>query len=227
MKTDTMTVLRAEGVTRVFGAGAASVTACADVSLSLEPGKLLVVRGRSGSGKTTLLNVLGALDRPTSGRVWLRDAELTAMSEDALVDIRRKQLGFVFQTFGLIPALSAAENIEVPLRLAGMDATARAHRVTELLDLVGLTKHARQRPAELSGGQQQRVGIARAIAREPAVLLADEPTGQLDTATGALMLKLITELVHSKGIAAVVTTHDPSLMEVADTIIELRDGRTV
>ena len=219
-------VLSARGLTRVFAgaSGAADVTACSYISLDLSAGQLLVIRGRSGSGKTTLLNLLGALDRPTSGTVTLGTLDLTATSEADLVDIRRERLGFVFQNFGLIPALSAAENIELPLRLAGMDATARADRVAELLEAVGLTKHARQRPAELSGGQQQRVGIARAIAREPEILLADEPTGQLDSSTGASMMELIVSLVRTKGIAAVVTTHDPALIERADASLELRDG---
>ena len=220
-------ILRAAGLTRVFGEGATSVTACSDVSFNLSSGQLLVIRGRSGSGKTTLLNLVGALDRPTAGSVSLDGLDLTAMSEADLVDIRRERLGFVFQNFGLIPALSAAENIELPLRLAGMDAAARADRVAELLDAVGLTRHARQRPAELSGGQQQRVGIARAIAREPEVLLADEPTGQLDSTTGASMMELIVSLVRGKGIAALVATHDPALIERADVSLELRDGHLV
>ncbi len=217
-------ILRATGITRTFGEGTTAVTACSDVSLDVAPGELLVVRGRSGSGKTTLLNIVGALDRPTAGTVILDGVDLTMTSESELVDIRRERLGYVFQNFGLIPALSAAENIELPLRLAGMDAATRATRVAELLDAVGLARHARQRPAEMSGGQQQRVGIARAIAREPAVLLADEPTGQLDSATGTAMMELIVSLVHGKGIAAVVTTHDPALIERADSVIELRDG---
>ena len=220
-------ILRVAGLTRVFGEGATSVTACSDVSFNLSSGQLLVIRGRSGSGKTTLLNLVGALDRPTAGSVSLDGLDLTAMSEADLVDIRRERLGFVFQNFGLIPALSAAENIELPLRLAGMDAAARADRVAELLDAVGLTRHARQRPAELSGGQQQRVGIARAIAREPEVLLADEPTGQLDSTTGASMMELIVSLVRGKGIAALVATHDPALIERADVSLELRDGHLV
>ena len=222
MKTDA--ILRATDITRTFGVGPTAVTACSDVSLEVAPGELLVVRGRSGSGKTTLLNILGALDRPTSGTVILDGLELTATSEADLVDIRRERLGYVFQNFGLIPALSAAENIELPLRLAGMDAPSRAERVGELLDAVGLARHARQRPAEMSGGQQQRVGIARAIAREPAVLLADEPTGQLDSATGTAMMELIVSLVHGKGIAAIVTTHDPALIDRADSLVELKDG---
>ena len=218
-------VLRARGLTRVFGKGAASVRACDDVSFELSHGELVVIRGRSGSGKTTLLNLLGALDQPTAGSVFLDELELTAQSESALVEIRRSQLGFVFQNFGLLPMLSAAENVEVPLRLAGMEAGAREARVAELLDSVGLTGHAAQRPAELSGGQQQRVGIARALARNPAVLLADEPTGQLDTATASSMMDLLVSVVRDHGVAAVLTTHDPALMDRADRVLELHDGR--
>jgi putative ABC transport system ATP-binding protein len=152
-------VLRARGLTRDFGTGAARVRACDDVSFDLSHGELLVIRGRSGSGKTTLLGLLGALDPPTSGSVYLNELDLTKQSEKELVGIRRGQIGFVFQNFGLLPMLSAAENVEVPLRLAGMATDEREARVASLLESVGLTGHAAQRPAELSGGQQQRVGI--------------------------------------------------------------------
>jgi putative ABC transport system ATP-binding protein len=220
-------VLRARELTRVFGDGPASVSACADITFDLAPGELLVIRGRSGAGKTTLLNLLGTLDQPTSGSVFLDELELTSQSEKSLVEIRRSQLGFVFQNFGLLPMLSAAENVEVPLRLAGMGATERDSRVADLLDSVGLTGHAEQRPAELSGGQQQRVGIARALARNPAVLLADEPTGQLDTATANAMMDLLVGVVRDHGVAAVITTHDPALIGRADRILELHDGRLI
>ncbi|WP_025158724.1 ABC transporter ATP-binding protein [Leifsonia aquatica] len=220
-------LLRADGVSRVFPTPAGPVTALDGVSLAVHPGELLVIRGRSGSGKTTLLNVLGGLDTPTSGTVTLGPLELTTASEAALVATRRSRIGFVFQAFGLVPVLSAAENVEVPLRLLGVDPAERDARVADLLDRVGLTGHAAQRPAELSGGQQQRVGIARALAARPQLLLADEPTGQLDSVTGAAMMDLLVELVHDSGVAAVVTTHDPILMARADRVIELHDGRTV
>ncbi len=220
-------VLRARGLTRVFGSGAASVRACDDVTFDLSHGELLVIRGRSGSGKTTLLNLLGALDPPTHGSVFLDELDLTLQSEKTLVDIRRSQLGFVFQNFGLLPMLSAAENVEVPLRLAGVPTAEREARVADLLKSVGLAGHAAQRPGELSGGQQQRVGIARALARNPVVLLADEPTGQLDTATAGAMMDLLAGVVRDHGVAAVVTTHDPALMSRADRILELHDGRMV
>jgi putative ABC transport system ATP-binding protein len=220
-------VLRARGLTRDFGTGAARVRACDDVSFDLSHGELLVIRGRSGSGKTTLLGLLGALDPPTSGSIYLNELDLTKQSEKELVGIRRGQIGFVFQNFGLLPMLSAAENVEVPLRLAGMATDEREARVASLLESVGLTGHAAQRPAELSGGQQQRVGIARALARNPVVLLADEPTGQLDTATASTMMDLLVGVVRDLGVAALVTTHDPALMGRADRVIEMHDGRIV
>ena len=220
-------VLRAEGLTRVFGEEPNEVLACADMGLELHAGELLVVKGRSGSGKTTLLNLLGALDRPTSGSVLLGDLDLSTASEAQLVEVRRSEFGFVFQSFGLIPVLSAAENIEVPLRLRGMDAKEREARVAELLELVGLGGHAEQRPPELSGGQQQRVGIARALVGRPRVLFADEPTGQLDSVTGAAMMDLLVDLVHNQGVAAFVTTHDPTLMARADRVLEIHDGRLI
>jgi len=222
-----MSIVRAEGLTRVFGSGDTAVHALTDVSLEVQPGELVVLRGPSGSGKTTLLNLLGGLDKPTSGTVWLGDRDLSTMSENDLVEVRRRELGYVFQSFGLIPVLSAAENVEVPLRIVGTDVATRDARVSELLALVGLGQHAEQRPAELSGGQQQRVGIARALANHPRLIIADEPTGQLDSATAATMMDLIGELVHSQGVAAVVTTHDPRMAERADRILEIHDGRLV
>ncbi len=218
-------ILTATALTRVFGSGPNQVSACTDISLELRPAEMLVIRGRSGSGKTTLLNLLGALDRPTSGSVVLGDIDISAATEAELVEIRRREFGFIFQSFGLIPVLSAAENVEVPLRLLGMNAKERDARVAELLAAVGLSKHAQQRPSELSGGQQQRVGIARALAGNPKVLLADEPTGQLDSATGSAMMDLFADVVHNQGVAALVTTHDPILMARADRVVELRDGR--
>lgn len=220
-------VLRAQGLTRVFGTGAGEVRALTDAALQVVAGELLVVRGPSGSGKTTLLNLLGGLDRPTSGSVWLGDAELTALGEKAVLAARRERIGYVFQTFGLVPVLSAAENVEVPLRLRRTPPGERAERVAAALDAVGLTGHAAQRPYELSGGQQQRVGIARALVAEPEVLLADEPTGQLDSSTAAMVMDLLARVAHERRVAAVVSTHDPELMARADRVVELHDGRVV
>lgn len=225
--TPARTVLRAQGLTRVFGTGAGAVRALADASLEVAAGELLVVRGPSGSGKTTLLNLLGGLDRPTSGSVWLGTAELTALGERAVLAARRDRIGYVFQSFGLVPVLSAAENVEVPLRLRRTSPAERAERVAAALAAVGLTGHAKQRPYELSGGQQQRVGIARALVAEPEVLLADEPTGQLDSGTAAVVMDLLREVTHARGVAAVVSTHDPELMARADRVVALHDGRVV
>jgi putative ABC transport system ATP-binding protein len=220
-----VTALRAEKLSRTYSTSAGDVHACVDIDIDVRPGELVVVRGASGAGKTTLLNLLGGLDRATSGRVWIGEVEATALDEDSLAGLRREQLGFVFQSFGLIPVLSAAENVELPLRIAKTEPRERDERVAEALRLVGLADHAAQRPGELSGGQQQRVGIARAIAARPRVLIADEPTGQLDSRTATTVMDLIVELVHTQGIAAVVSTHDPLLVQRADRVIELHDGR--
>lgn len=218
-------ILTARGVTRTFGTGPDAVTACRDIDLEVAAGELLVIRGRSGAGKTTLLTLLGTLDRPDSGTIVIDGIDTTAAPEADLVGIRRRLLGFVFQRFGLLPALTAAENIELPLRLAGVSREERTARVSLLLDRVDLADHARQHPDELSGGQQQRVGIARALAAEPRVLLADEPTGQLDGGTAADVMDLVLEIVHERGMAGVVTTHDPAFMERADRVVQLHDGR--
>ncbi|WP_402464239.1 ABC transporter ATP-binding protein [Isoptericola aurantiacus] len=218
------TALRAEDLRRTFGRGAGQVHALRGVSLAVAPGELVVVRGPSGSGKTTLLHVLGGLDAPTSGRVWLGERELTAAGDDELLAARRDEIGYVFQSFGLVPVLSAAENVEVPLRLRRVPTAQRTARVADVLERVGLADHADQRPYELSGGQQQRVGIARALVAAPRVLLADEPTGQLDSATGRRVMDLIAGLVRTEGVAAVVTTHDPALVARADRVLDLHDG---
>jgi len=225
--TATRTALRGEGLARTYGTGAAAVEAVKDVDIAVAPGRLVMVRGRSGSGKTTLLNLLGGLERPTRGRVWVDERELTAMGADEVLELRRRHLGYVFQSFGLIPSLSAAENVEVPLRLLEVDPAEREARVAAALDAVGLARHAKQRPSELSGGQQQRVGLARALVAEPAVLLADEPTGQLDSRNAVMVMDLLAELVHTRGVAAVVTTHDPLMAERADVVLELHSGRLV
>lgn len=220
-------VVRAEGLSRSYGQGAGLVHALRDASLELHAGELVVLRGPSGSGKTTLLNLLGGLDAPDAGTVWIGDRRLTGAPEKELVDLRRTELGYIFQTFALLPVLSAAENVELPLRIRGVDGSERTERVEELLDAVGLAAHAAQRPGELSGGQQQRLGIARALANGPRLLIADEPTGQLDSVNAEAMMTLIASLVHQRGVAAIVSTHDPRMAAHADRIIDIRDGRIV
>jgi putative ABC transport system ATP-binding protein len=211
-------------VTRVFGRGAREVHAVRGVSLTAAPGEVLAVRGRSGAGKTTLLNIIGGLDRPTSGSVRVAGADITVANERRLRHLRRDTIGFVFQSFGLIPILSAAENVGVPMRLARVPARVRDERVAMLLELVGLGAHAAQRPYELSGGQQQRVAIARALANEPQLLIADEPTGQLDSETGRQIMNLIRAVVLARGTTAIVATHDAALLDLADRVLALRDG---
>jgi putative ABC transport system ATP-binding protein len=217
-------VLRAIDVVRDYPSGDTVIHALRSVSLSADPGRLIAVRGRSGSGKTTLLNILGGLDHPTSGQVFIEDHEVSAMSEEELVDVRRRSVAFIFQAFGLVPILSAAENVEVPLRLVKTDPKTRDARVRELLELVGLGGRMKHRPHELSGGEQQRVAIARALANRPRILLADEPTGQLDTETGHVIMMLLRDVVRTQGLTAIVATHDPVMLDVADQVLELRDG---
>jgi len=216
-----------EGLGRDFRAGASVVHALRNVDLSLRDGTLTVVHGRSGSGKTTLLNMIGGLDRPTRGRVWVDGEEISAKGEDELVGLRRDKIGFVFQSFGLVPILTAAENIEVPLRLRKVDPGERARRVRDLLELVGLTGRANHRPYELSGGEQQRVAICRALANRPRLLIADEPTAQLDSGNALTIMEFARDLVASEGVSAVVATHDPLLLDVADAVVELHDGHLV
>jgi putative ABC transport system ATP-binding protein len=212
---------------RDYPSGDSVIHALDGIDLTVAPGRMVAVRGRSGSGKTTLLNLLGGLDRPTAGRVSVDGHELSAMSDAQLVEVRRRTIAFIFQAFGLIPILSAAENVEVPLRLVAADPAERDARVAELLDLVGLAERARHRPHELSGGEQQRVAIARALANRPRLLLADEPTGQLDSETGHRIMLLLRSVVRSEGVTAVVATHDPLMLDVADEVLELRDGHLV
>ncbi|MER7212940.1 ABC transporter ATP-binding protein [Streptosporangium sp. NPDC000239] len=213
-----------EGLRRVYRSGPKEVVALREVSFEAAPGELVAVRGRSGSGKTTLLNLVGGLDRPDAGRVTVAGHEVTALPEEGLLALRRDVVGFVFQSFGLIPVLSAAENVGVPMRLSRTPTAAREDRVRVLLSLVGLAEHADQRPYELSGGQRQRVAVARALANRPRLLIADEPTGQLDSQTGRQIMRLIRALVRSEGVTALVATHDPALITLADRVLELRDG---
>ncbi len=222
-----MRPLTARGLTRTYGAGATAVHALQGIDLDVAAGSLVVVSGRSGSGKTTLLNCLTGLDRPDAGTVHLGDLEVTAMSDEGLRDLRRDSIGFVFQTFGLLPQLTARENVGVPLRLRRTPSAEREERVSLLLDLVGLGDHARQRPPELSGGEQQRVAIARALATDPELLVADEPTGQLDSGTGRQIIDLLRAVTRERGTTTIVASHDPQLIAHADRHVTLQDGRVL
>ena len=214
-------------VHRTFGSGRSAVHALRGVDLDVAPGELVALVGRSGSGKTTLLNIVGGLDRPDGGSVLVDGIDVGALSEDGQALLRRDRVAFVFQTFGLIPVLTAAENVGVPMRLREAPVAERERRVEMLLELVGLAAHALQRPDELSGGQQQRVAIARALAGSPRLLVADEPTGQLDSETGLAVMALIRGVVEAEGMTAVVATHDPVMIALADRAVRLVDGRLV
>jgi putative ABC transport system ATP-binding protein len=218
-------LIEAVGLGRTYPSPGGDVEALRGVDLRVARGELVAIRGRSGSGKTTLLNLLGGLDRPTAGWVVVDGRRLDELDDDALAGLRRGVVSYVFQSFGLLPILSAAENVSIPLRMAATDPAERDQEVDRLLGLVGLTARARHRPAELSGGEQQRVAIARALANRPDLLLADEPSGQLDSATGRSIMGLIRDTVRVEGVTAVVATHDPALIDVADRVLELRDGR--
>ncbi|MFF0294102.1 ABC transporter ATP-binding protein [Kitasatospora sp. NPDC004615] len=216
-----------EDVHRTFGAGDRAVHAVRGVSFTAKAGELTALRGRSGSGKTTLLNLVGGLDMPSAGRISIAGMDLSGLDESGRLALRRDRIGFVFQSFGLISVLTAAENVGVPMRLRRVAVKEREERVRTLLALVGLADHAAQRPTEMSGGQQQRVAVARALANEPALLIADEPTGQLDSDTGMAIMELLRAVVRSEGVTALVATHDPQLMDLADRVLELRDGKIV
>ncbi|HET7015150.1 MAG TPA: ABC transporter ATP-binding protein [Streptosporangiaceae bacterium] len=218
---------RTEDLTRTFGQGSSAVHALRGVSITVQRGELIAICGRSGSGKTTLLNLLAGLDRPTSGRAWVAGLEVTAMSRDEQLRLRRDHVSLVFQSFALLPMLSAAENIGVPMRLTKMNSATREKRVTALLELVGLPGYNKKRPHEMSGGEQQRVGLARALANNAELLLADEPTGQLDSQTARQIMGLLRTIVHGEGITAIATTHDRALMDLADRVLTIENGQIV
>ena len=217
-------IISAANLTRIYQIGSQEVNALEGVSMDIYPSQFLALVGRSGSGKTTLLNLLAGLDTPSAGSVHFLGRDLSGVSPNELLEIRRHQIGFVFQSFGLIPLLSAFENVELPLRIAGVSGKARERMTWESLEIVGLTKRARHRPYELSGGEQQRVAIARAIVHRPPVILADEPTGELDSANAVSIFSLFKQMVKQERITVVVATHDVSLVNLADDIYELRNG---
>ena len=221
------TIIQTEELGRAFPVASGEVFwALKNISLSIPTGKLSVLKGRSGSGKTTLMNLLGALDRPTTGKVLFDGNILSAESNDALGRFRRKNIGFVFQSVALIPMMNARENVEFALRLAGIR-DGRQKRAEECLKMVGLGARLNHMPQELSGGEQQRVAIARAIAHRPRVVFADEPTAALDTNTGIQVVKIFRELSEAEGLTFVMTTHDAGLMELGDCVYELEDGELV
>ncbi|MGW3323223.1 ABC transporter ATP-binding protein [Streptomyces virginiae] len=224
---DDSPIVVVDDVHHSFGSGPQAVHALRGVSFEVRRGELTALRGRSGSGKTTLLNLVGGLDAPTGGRITLDGTDLATLDESGLLALRRDRIGFVFQSFGLIPVLTAAENVGVPMRLRRVPAKVREERARTLLALVGLADHAEQRPGELSGGQQQRVAVARALANDPELIIADEPTGQLDSETGRSVMELLRAVVRSESVTILVATHDPNLIELADRVVELRDGRIV
>jgi putative ABC transport system ATP-binding protein len=219
-------MIRVENVSRTFGSGASAVHAVRDVSVEVETGSLAMIVGSSGSGKSSLLNMVGTLDQPSSGRVLVADTDVYALSDDARTHFRRDRIGFVFQFFNLLPTLSAIENVTLPAELRGDPARKTRERAHELLERVGLAKRAKHRPDELSGGEMQRVAIARALVLDPPILLADEPTGNLDSSTGREILELLRGTVEARR-TVVLVTHDPSIAEQGDRVITMADGQIV
>jgi putative ABC transport system ATP-binding protein len=220
-------MVRLEGVHKVYMTGRVPVRALVDVTLDIPRGEFVAVMGPSGCGKSTLLNIVGAIDLPTQGRVRVAGVDLLGLTDDALSDFRRDRVGFVYQFYNLIPSLTAAENIELPLAFKGINGQARDARVAELLRLVGLEDRADHTPSLLSGGEQQRVAIARALANEPDLVLLDEPTGDLDRTTGAAILGLLGELNRERGVTLVLVSHDPTVASAARRRVLMEDGRVV
>jgi len=220
-------VLSAQKANRVFGAGSGAVHALRDIDMEIFPSRLTVLRGRSGSGKTCMINLLGALDKPTSGKILFEEREISAISENVRDQLRRKNFGFVFQSVALISGMTALENVEFGLRLAGYPAKERQSRAEECLEFVGLEKRMRHRPAELSGGEQQRVAIARAIAHKPRIIFADEPTAELDSRMGLQIVMTFRELVKKEGATIIMTTHDPQMIDLSDEVYTLQDGEVI
>jgi putative ABC transport system ATP-binding protein len=220
-------VVQTEDLWRVYKVGTQQVPALRGVNLNIEPGRFVAVKGRSGSGKTTLLNCVGGLDHPTSGLVRVFGHDLAELHGEQLTRWRREQVGFVFQSFGLLPTLSAYENVELMLRIVGVHGNERREQALHCLDLVGLAKWAQHRPYEMSGGQQQRVGIARALANSPQLILADEPTGELDSTTAREILALFRRIVEEERVTLVMATHDALVDEYVDEVLQLKDGQIV
>jgi putative ABC transport system ATP-binding protein len=223
-----MNVVRIEHVYKDYLLGEQTVQALKDVTLAVESGFFLAIAGPSGSGKTTLLNLIGCIDSPTRGRIFINDADVSGKTSDELAELRGRSIGFIFQTFNLLPVLSAAENVEYPLlNRRDLTRTERRRRIDMFLDLVGLSKFAKHRPNQLSGGQRQRVAIARALAIRPAIVLADEPTANLDHATGSDILALMRKLNRELGTTFIFSTHDQRVMTMADRLVHIEDGELI
>ena len=220
-------LIRIEDLHRDFLMGQEIVRALDGVSLAVEAGRFLGVMGPSGSGKSTLLYLLGGLDRPTGGRIWVRDQEITELDENGLAAYRRREIGFVFQSFHLVPTMTALENVEFPMLFARVPPAQRQERARRLLDQVGLADRMGHKPTELSGGQQQRVAIARALVNDPGIILADEPTGNLDSHMGAEVLAILARLNREQGRTIVVVSHDPAVAEFTNQSVHLLDGQVV
>ena len=220
-----MSVVRIDHVSKDFQLGEQTVHALHDITLAVEPGVFLAISGPSGSGKTTLLNLIGCIDKPTSGKIYINDQDVSSRSANELADLRSRSIGFIFQTFNLLPVLSAAENVEYPLlRRPDLTPKDRKRRVDYFLDIVGLSKYANNRPNQLSGGQRQRVAIARALAVKPAIVLADEPTANLDKATGREILKLMKQINRHLKTTFIFSTHDQKVIDHADRLVQMEDG---
>ena len=219
--------VKVEDVEKVYKLGEIMVPALKKVNMNLEPGEFVAVMGPSGSGKTTLLNLIGALDKPTRGKIYVDGKDLTTMKEKELTTLRRRTIGYIFQFYNLIPVLSAFENVELPMLIAGAPWKERETRALQLLKDVGLADRADHRPDELSGGEQQRVAIVRALANKPSIVLADEPTGDLDTKTGAEVMHTLRNLSKSEGATVVIVTHDPIVADLANRVFNMRDGEIV
>ncbi|MBC7484500.1 MAG: ABC transporter ATP-binding protein [Rhizobacter sp.] len=214
-----------KGISRTYRLDAVDVPALVDINLVILPDRFTVISGPSGSGKTTLLNLIGCIDLPDSGTIMVGGKSVQTMSDDALSDFRARQLGFVFQNFNLLPVFTAFENVEYPLVLAGVPPARRRARVERLLEAVGLADHGRHRPGQLSGGQRQRVAIARALARKPQLVLADEPTANLDSKTGAEIIELMRRMQQRHHVSFIFSSHDPKVLEAADDAVHIHDGR--
>ena len=218
-------MIRAEHISKVYRMGKIEVPALRDVSLEIEEGEFLAIVGSSGSGKSTLLNMLGCLDKPTSGAVFIDGVNTASLSENELAEIRREKIGFIFQQFNLIHSLNALENVSLPMFFAGVNSDERLKRAEELLAKVGLEKRMHHKPSELSGGQQQRVAIARALSNNPAVIIGDEPTGNVDSETGDAIMDILEGLNRNEGRTIIVVTHDTEIAAHAPRVIRMKDGR--